>query len=333
MSKNKTKLEKLKEEIFSLDVTGYSTAIDRPEEIIANLFGVSSVLRNLIPQTGAKANTTVELNILTTDVVFSNADCVNTATGADTVLAPRTVSMKRLTDREELCLDKLDAKLPKIQSAGAYNDELPFAGQYMDLKVSEAGKALELIAFQGNTAIVGATNNLNKATGWLAIANAETAKLNHYATIAAADLLPADILATVQGLINTRSAEMMIMEDVKIFMSLPLFGTLQQAILTAYGIYGAGNFVNNGDQNQAGVNSFMFPGTNVTIVGTYGMTGNSSLFMTSESNLRYLTDMESDKETVELFFDKYHKALVSEIVFAIGFQYEFPELVSYLKFA
>jgi len=327
----KTKKELL-DECFALDVTNYSDYIERTAEIIANVVATAPTLQDLTPMTGVKANHTVQLNILDTSVVFSNADCVNTATGDATVLSPRNVTVKRLTAREEMCLDVLDSKLPMIQSAGARNEELPFAALYMDLKIAEVGKWLEKMLWQGDTTIVGTTNNLNKVTGFLKIADGETGALGYYDTITATDLLPANIVATVQGLINNRTAEMYEMENVKIWMSQGDYATLQQALLKDYGIYGAGVFENTGKPDGSGMSRSYFLGTNVEIIGTHGLNGNRSIFMTNHNNLRYVTDMESDKEHVEIFFDKYHKRLVSDIIFAMGFQYEFPENVGYLKF-
>ncbi len=83
--------------------------------------------------------------------------------------------------------------------------------------------------------------------------------------------------------------------------------------------------------NEDGTMTFMMPGTNVKIMGTYGISGNDSVYCTIEGNRRFGTDLENDKETVELFYDKYHKQLVSDIVFAAGFQVELPSQVIYIK--
>lgn len=323
-------LKQLKEEAFNIDVTAYSDYISRPEEIFANIIAGAPTLAGIVPQLGAKANTTVQLNILTTDVVWSNADCVATGTGSETVLAPRDAKIKRITDREELCLDKLDAKLPMIQKAGADNTELPFQALYQNLKVSENAKLLEKAAFQGDATLTGSTY-LNKVDkGWLKIAESETSDLGYYSTIVASAMTPSNIVATVQGAINQRTAEMYEMDDVKVFLNLQNFATLQQALLALYGAAATGVFLNTGDQNQTGHLRFMFPGTNVEVIGTHGM--NNSIFITNYSNLRYLTDLESDMGSAEMFFDKYHRAFVSEIIYSISFQYEFPENVVYLKF-
>jgi len=111
-----------------------------------------------------------------------------------------------------------------------------------------------------------------------------------------------------------------------LFMSSAYVSLLSQALVDA-------NLFNYGQvsENENGLMEFNFPGTNVKIKGTYGLSSNNSMFLTIEGNLRYGTDLENDKENVELFFDKYHKQLVSDLVFAAGFQYELPSQVVYVK--
>lgn len=322
------KFKKVTGEEFALTVSAYTDYKDRSGEIIADVIAGAPTLNNLTPQTGAKANTTVELNILSTGVTWSNADCVATETGNNTVLAPRPVSVKRLSDRELMCLDVLDAKLPMIMKPGANNQELPFEELFINLKVSENSKELEKAAWQGDTAL--SSGNLSKVNGWLKIAGAETSSLAGYGTFAT--FTAANAIATVQTVLALRSAEMYESEDLILYMDQPKYAILAQALLAAYGVAGTGAYTNLGNQNQEGNMEMMFPGTNVRIRATHGLNGNGSLFLTPEHNLRYVTDLESDYETVDIFFDKYHRQLVSDLIFAVGFQYEFPEQVVYYKY-
>lgn len=318
--------KEIKDEIFSLDVSAYDTYISNKGELIANLIAGAPTLRTLVPQFGVKANTIEQLNILTTEVKWSTGDCVTGATDS-TVIAPREIEAVRLTDREEMCLDKLDAKLPMIQSAGANNQELPFANLYMDLKVAENSFQLEKLVWRGNTST--GTGNLALVDGYLAIADGETGSLGYYATFSG--ITSGNAISTIETLINNRTEVMYEMDNVIIWMSQGDFGILSQAIIAAYGISGTGVYLNIGNQNELGYQEMVYPGTNVRIRGTHGLNSNRSIFATNENNLRYGTDLESDRERVDIFFDKYHRALVSEIIFSFGVQYEFPENVLYIK--
>jgi hypothetical protein len=313
--------------IFSLNVAGYTDFKDRKAELIANVIAGAPTLRNLVPQTGAKAKTTVELNILSTQVNWKAGDCVTEFSGTTTI-APRSAAIARITDREDLCLDKLDAKLPMLQKAGAVNTELPFAELYMNLKIAENGKALEKAIWQGST--TGGTGNNAMFDGYLQIASTETSSLAYYATFTA--FTAGGCEAFIDNALANRSAEMYEMEDLTMYMSLPYFNILSNALISAHGIGGTGKFTDNGHQNAIGPNEFMYKGTNVKVKGTHGLNGDNGIFITSESNLRYLTDLEGDRESVDLFYDKYHKALVSDLVFAFAVQYEDPAQVIYLNY-
>ena len=316
--------KEIKEEIFGLTVSSLPDHVENPGEIIANIIEGTSVLGKLVPMTGAKANTQVQLNILNTDVTWSSADCVSAQTGDNTVITDRYVNVVRLSDREEMCLDLLDSKLGMIQSAGSRNEDLPFAAMYIDFKVNKNSKQLNKLAWQGS--IASGTANLALADGWLEIASTETGSLNHYASgevynaATAIDVVRANFIAN-------RSEDMIENGDLVVFMSLGNYNTLSTAIIDAFGIAGTGSFLNSGDQNQLGLYEMIFPGSDVVIKGDSGLPADA-MFSTTISNLRYATDLESDRESVELFYDRYHNALVSNIVFAIGFQYEFPEMVT-----
>ncbi len=329
MAKDFSKLIQNKEE-FALDVSAWTNYIDRQSDIIANVIAGAPSLKNITPMVGAKANTTVEFPVLTVDVVWQSGDCIASGTGATTILKPRTATVKRFTDREELCLDKLDAVLPMIQSAGARNEELPFGQLYMDLKVQKNANQLEKAAWRSN--LTGQTGNLAITNGWLAIADSEIADLGYYSTFTG--MTAANALTFVQELLDNRTDIMFEMDNLIINTSLTNASYIAQAIrnLGNGAIFaGTGAYENNGQLNQAGFVEFYIPGENVRVRGTHGLNSNNSLFMTSEDNLKYITDLEHDKENVELFYDKSHKALVSDIVFSMTFQYAFPENVSYIK--
>lgn len=335
MNKRKLNAEEFAKKVdqeFNIDVTGYTDYKDRNHDIISNVIAGAPFVASLMPMTGVKANTIVELNIFSTDVTWSNADCVTGETGDNSVVEPRLVSAKRLTDRETLCLDKLDAKLPMFQAAGANNQELTWSDLFIQKKVEKNAYWLEKLAFQGDTTIVGATNNLNKANGWLKIADGETAVLGYYNTFSSFTVTNAIDVIDEAVMNRSETLRAMPIDELVILMDNMSFDILARAYTAAYGLNSTGVFLNTGAENQAGVRMMKDPNSGIMIQATHGLDGNGSIWLTNRSNMRYVTDLESDKDTVDLFFDKYHRALVSDIIFTIGFQYEFPENVVYLKY-
>ncbi|MCP4761465.1 MAG: hypothetical protein GY870_06760 [archaeon] len=261
----------------------------------------------------------MDLNILKTDVTWSSANCVATETGDNTSLNARKISTTRLSDRELMCLDDISAKVPQLLRAGAYEDEITFSEALIELKVKQNAKQLAKLAFQGS--ITGGTGNLALADGYLEIAKGESGDLAHYATTTGSTL--STIIDDVRVALNNRTDEMF-ENATTIYMGVANASLLSQALVDA-------NLFNFGQvkEDELGYLSFMFPGTNVKVVGTPGMAG--GFFMTVDGNLRYGCDLENDAESVEVFFDKYHKQLVSDIVFSIGFQYHEPAQVIFIE--
>lgn len=324
--------EELKKEAMALTVSALPDHVENKGEIVVNLIAGAKTLSMLTPQTGIKAGSTEQLNILSTDVTWSAGNCVATETGDNTVLTPRDISTVRLTDRELMCLDVLDAKLPMIQAAGARNEDLPFASIFIDTKVKQNAKQLEVLTWQGSIAT--GAGNLALVDGFLELALQDTGGLGYEEVYGAGDLtgianFAANPIGVLEAIAANRTDEMYDREDFTVFMDLASYSLLNKGIRDTFGMNLTGSFTDSGLENIE--QSMTFPGTNIKIVGTHGMNGSGQLFATYMENMRYGTDLENDKEDVELFFDKYHKELVSDIVFSIGYQYQDPTQVVWIS--
>lgn len=308
-------------EKFNLTVSGYADFEGREAQVISEIVASAPTLKDLVPMTGIKANSSTDLNILSTDVTWTSGDCVATETGNNTVLKPRKISVHRLSDRELICLDKIDAKVPQLQSAGALNDDLSFSEALINLKVAKNAKALEKLAWAGS--LTGQTGNLSLADGYIEIAKGETGSLAYYSTMTAQT--KATIIDTIQTKVLDNRTDEMFENGMTIYLSNSYASLLSQALIDK-NLFHFGQVAENAD----GTMRFTYPGTNVKITGTYGLNSLNHLYATIDGNLRFGTDMESDKETVEVFYDKYHKQLVSDIVFAAGFQVELASQVIFI---
>jgi hypothetical protein len=301
-------------------------------EIIVDIIESAPTLSELTPLTGVKPGTTRNLNIMNTDIVWQTGDCVTTPEG-NVELKPRPVTCIRVTDRMEMCLDQFEAKLPMIMRAGQKNEDLPFAAQFVDFKKKLNTKELEKLAWAGNTAT--GTGNLEVTNGYVKLALLEAGDLGYNDAVGAFNVSTA--VGIVQDFLDARTDAQREIENFTIYMSPANYSILANSLVAAFGANGTGYYTNLGNPNVDSKNQeFIFPGTDVRIKATFGLSkqyhGNKDyLFATGTQNLRYVTDLESDMENFELYFDKYHKALVSDLVFAIGFQYEFASQVMLLE--
>lgn len=320
---------KFETENFGFDVSDYSTAVERSAELITGMLEKNPFFDRITVMPGHKANTIAQLNVMATSVFYSNANCVNSATGDATVIEPRTVNLKRLSEREILCLDDLDAKLPQLQRAGARNTDLSFAQLYVDLKLSEANRQNIKMAWQGDTAIVG-TTNLNKVDGWLKRANAEKLEIAYYATTGT--VTAANVLGLVADLVNNRSElQYERSADLRIFVDNATFDLISAAYITEHGINATGVFGDTGYQNQTGVRRMKDPASGIIIEAQGGLDGKGGLFMNTDENFILATDLRSDSEDVSLKYNEFDKSMYYDMVWTAGFTYGLKELVSYIE--
>jgi hypothetical protein len=234
----------------------------------------------------------------------------------------------------EMCLDQFEAKLPMIMRAGQKNEDLPFAAQFVDFKKKLNTKELEKLAWAGNTAT--GSGNLEVTDGYISLAVTEHADLGYYnAAIGAFNVNTA--VGIIQSFLDNRTDAQREIENFTIYLSPANYSILANSLVAAFGANGTGYYTNLGSPKADSTNQeFIFPGTDVRIKATFGLSkqyhaNKDYIFATGTQNLRYVTDLESDMENFELYFDKYHKALVSDLVFAIGFQYEFASQVMLMR--
>lgn len=327
------KNKKMTTEQFAITVSAYTDYKERSSEIVADVLASTPLLSTLNWSTGHKAGTTFEDNIFETSVTWSNGACVKTETGNNTSMKPRPVSIVQITDREITCIDLLSPKIPMFLPTGANMQELnsTLSSAIIDGKVDANANEMEVAFFQGDTTIVGATNNLGKVNGVLKIADGETSALAFYDTITDADMSVTNIEATLRNALANRTPKMLKNQNVTMWLSYADYAVLQAALLAKYGIAGTGVYVNTGNQNETGEMETLFIGTNVKVRGTYGLDGNGSVWITDTDNNRGYTDLEHDLESIDIFFDKPSRSLYSDLIFAVAFNYMRPEDVIYLK--
>ncbi len=326
-----TSKEEIRKELFSFDVSNYTDWVDRKAELIADLIAGAPTLENLIPMTGIKAGTVVELPRFSNVVEWQTGNCP-TAFSGTTTIQPRTINPVFINDRESLCPDELTAKLPMLQAAGARQEDISFADLFMEQKIKNNSKELEKLAWVGS--LTGGSGNLAFTDGWIEVANAELGSLAFTEEFGGLSAGSASItIAQIRTILNNRTDEMRERDDIVIYMSPADFDIVAEALVDTFGIDPTGLFLNTGDENQLGqVQVMKWPGASgVLLKATHGLSSDGSLFCTFQDNLIFATDLESDLEEVSMFYDKFHKALVSDIVFTIGFQYKQSEHVIYIR--
>ena len=322
-------MKKITKEALALDLTGYTDYVDRKIEFIDQIIAGAPTIAEINPIMGVRAGDWVEMPVFNTSVNWQTGNCVNTPTGATTVIKPRLTKIVRLTDREEICLDEFDRVLPMIQKESARNTELPISEMYLNAKVRLNAYWLEKAFYQGDTDLL--SGNLSKIDGILKKADSETADLAYYTTFDSFD--PSEAEAFIDSLLANRNEIMREMDNLIIKMDQGKFDILSNALLSKYGIAGTGIYTDFAAMNQVGMNKFRYKQTNVMVESTHGLNGNGSIIISDViDNFKYFTSDAKDQYDVQLEYSSYHKRMVSDLVFAMGFDYRRPETVIYAKF-
>lgn len=306
---------------FDFDLKGLGQWTDETGEMISNIVAGGELFQdwNFIEgNTYKKA-----INIVDTDAAFQIGSCVTGVTGS-IALTQRDIDVQLITDRQELCIDDLKSfyTAMKYQGKGAMYDELEFETAIMEDKSKKVIKEIE------RQSLVGDENNTGEVNGLLVIADGETADLNHYATFAGMTagnaVSSVDDLITehIDGNANIASAPSIM------YMSYSDAFKLTSALISEYG-----DFLDREKDFRGGeMIKFQYPKfPNVTIVGTHALNGNGSLFLTNTANLFHSGDLVNDSDMIYTEANKYHQKYLMLIKFFLGFNYAFPENVSYLK--
>lgn len=274
-------------------------------------FGASTI-DYLNIQTGIK--TSAKLNILSADPVFQNGNGCGFTPDNSTTLTQREIATGLIKVNESYCPDTLLGKwaeylvrIPEPQRA-----ELPFEQYIIEALTGGIRRKLDTAIWQGDTS--SANSTLKWFDGFLKIAGADSDVIT--VSIAAGtdayDAIKAVILAIPSVDLWGGRARVFVAPD--LYRSFLL--ELVEKNFYAY----------SGPQNAA-PNTFIFPGTNVEVVATYGLSGTNKIFASTTENLYYGTDIENGKEEFKIVYDEKDEVFLLKVRWNSGVQYAFSDRV------
>lgn len=284
----------------------------RREPLIRDVvFGAGSI-QHLSLQTGIK--TAAKLNILSADPVFQDGSVCGFTPDNTTALTQREIVTGIIKVNESFCPDTLLGKwaeylvrIPEPQRA-----ELPFERYIVDIFKEGIRKGIELAIWQGDTTSL--DDKLKWFDGFLKIAGAD-GNVNAVSIAAgstAYDAIKAVILAIPEVDIFSGKA--------KVFVNPGLYQ------LFLFELVEKNLYHYSGPQNAA-PEEYVFPGTNVRVISTYGLTGTYNIFASASDNLFYGTDVESAAEQFKIVYDEVSETFLLKVRFNAGVQYAFSDRV------
>jgi len=261
-------------------------------------------------QTGVKKDAYINFLDMA-PALADGTDCTFNADGSAT-LTQRGINTAVLKTDMEICPRNLIGKYAEyLVRVNATEESLPFEQYIMDGVTAELNKKIERLIWQGDTATD--TADLKWTDGLLKIASEDddVVKVNVSASGDAFEVIKKVYMAMTDEAIE-RGGE--------IYVSPALYRQFVMALMEKNLYHYAGPQAEYPEE-------FYFPGTNVKVVNTYGLSGSNQILGTFAKNIFYGCDMEGDNEDIDLWYSRDNRTFRLEALWNSGVQIAFPEHV------
>ena len=287
-------------------------------ELVLKMVYGGSTIEYVTVQDGIKFQEPI--NLFEVSLYMNNSACVSTASGSAT-FTQRTIEVCPRTSFDALCLKDLDKKYLGISSLdrGSYNETWALANAYSELLVNQFQKAndqflwLQVSASYSTFGGTCAVSGLNRII---------TGSTQGVVPIPSSSLAPASILATMDTMIATSSADVADREDLTFFMSVTNFRNYVAGLRAANNFY----FDPSSITNRGGLYEMSYPfQPNIKVVGTVGLQGSNRVVLGPAKQIVVGTDLLSDFSEFQLWYDINTDTLRHRISTKLGVNIAYPE--------
>jgi len=285
---------------FNWDVTGLNDYVDQNSLDLISRAILEDPTANFVT-IDADVKSAKDIHTIGSDPLTIQAGSAGFSAAGTTDLEKVTLSVDKMKINEILDPYALEDKYTQMAlKPGSILDEVPFEQAISEEKAKQVAKTVAKQVWQGNKS--GATGAYQLNDGFITDLEADANRVT--AADQANDFNAANIIGSVQEMIAALDADVLGEDDLVMFMSPEFYRTLSNALFT-------GNYFHvNSDVTVNG--EFIFPGTNVRIVRTFGLAGSSAhaeasaagdaVVLGSAKFLHWGTDLVSDYSSFRLFY-------------------------------
>lgn len=283
------------------------------DELVRKVVLGGRTLRYMVPQVGIK--TKAAINYIDVDPKFQDGrGCKFTPQEGGIELTQREIETGIIKVEFEVCPDTLLGKYAEyLVKIHATEEEFPFEEYIMADTLEKINLKLEKAIWQGDKQSDNA--DLNKFDGLLKLAANEedTINITYAESDSAWNKIKAIILALPEEVLESSGRAV-------IFVGTDLFRNFMLEVVEK-------NFYHySGPQNED-VKEFVFPGTNVIVASTVGLSRTGKLYGSHDRNLYYGCDLLDAKEEVAVKWDEMDGVFKVKVKWNSGVQTAFPDLV------
>lgn len=263
-------------------------------------------------QSGIKG--TQAINLLTSTLNVQDGSCGWNSSGS-TTFTQRDITVCNLKVNESLCpADLNEYWAGQFLNAGSYNENVPFEQQIADLKVKQIQKYIEDKLWKALPASSGGTDCF---TGFYGLFSTSAATPVNMVVSPTTAFTSSNMLQIVDEVIATLPDKVQEDNDLCVMMSMANYRKYTVGLRSA-------NYFHYSPE-EAGTEFITFhPGTNIRVVGLPGMSSTNQVVCGKTSELIIGTDLMTDSERLEIFYDKNDDEVRVRCNFKIGAQIPFP---------
>jgi len=287
-------------------------------ELVLKMVYGGSTIEYVTVQEGVKFQEPI--NLFEVSLFMNNSACVSSASGSAT-FTQRTIEVCPRTSFDALCLKDLDKKYLGISSLerGSYNETWALANAYSELLVNQFQKANDQFLWQQVSASYSTFGGTCAVSGLNRIITGSTSGV---VTIPSSSLAAANILATMDLMIATSSADVADRDDLTFFMSVTNFRNYVAGLRAANNFY----FDPSSITNRGGLYEMAYPfQPNIKVVGTTGLQGSNRVVLGPAKQIVVGTDLLSDFSEFQLWYDINTDTLRHRISTKLGVNIAYPE--------
>jgi len=299
---------------FSFTVSALEDYTNENTGLIAAALYSAPTISEIEVIAGQKSN--VKLNKLAHTLTLAAKACGGWSAAGSTVLTQQEVTVCPIQYEEALCPADLETKwFSQLMRDGSNEDDFPFAQFILEDKMKALSSQVEYMFWQGNSA--GGSGNLALCNGILYSLSGNSSDTYWSGST---DVTSSGIIASINGLILNMPEVIYGEEDVIIYCSSAVYRTYIQALITA-------NLYNYADAINGKTLRVTVPGHNVEVIATGGLRGTDTLFLTTKSNMVFVTDLLSETSDLDMWWSKDNREVRIAGQFMFGAGVYFPEYV------
>tara|TARA_R110000803_G_scaffold1054_7_gene3606 strand:+ start:1684 stop:2607 length:924 start_codon:yes stop_codon:yes gene_type:complete len=294
------------------------TALDQFNNELAGEFLVKSVIAGstaeyVTVKEGIKYKE--PLNLQEIDLVIQDGQgCVTTPSGSVTY-TQRDIQVCQRSSFDGLCLRDLDSKyIGLLGPAGSYPETYAFVEEYASQLVANFQKKNDEFIWTATTAAGDCVDGLNTLLASGSAAGSPTFVSSSVAT-------STDIGNQIDAQLEALDVNVQDRDDLTVFMSIANFRKYIVWLRNTNNYY----FDMNSVENRGSLMSMKHPFANLTIVGTVGLAGSNRIVMGPARQIVIGTDLISDLDNFQLWYDINGDQLKHRIVTKLGVQVAYPE--------